>query len=119
MVISRPLTWFLTAAAALWAGFGRADSVTNYPYRGITYITRTETSPRPLNMHIVVIDLSAPGIRFKLTPSGGARETLKQTTLNFLKAEQAQVAINAHFFVPTISNDTNANVIGLAASEGM
>ena len=119
MTLWRPTSYCLMAAAAFGAGVGRADSVTNHPYRGITHITRTETIPRTLNMQIVVIDLSAPGLRFKLTQPGGARETIKQTTLNFLNQENAQVAINAHFYVPTISNDTNANVIGFAASEGI
>src|SRR5882762_9757868 len=107
MTRSRPLTWLATVAVALWAAFGQAAAMSNCPYRGITHITRTESSPRTLSMHIVLIDLSAPGIRFKLTPPGGARETLKQKTLDFLTQENAQVAINAHFYVPTISNDTN------------
>ena len=89
-----------------------------HPFRGITHLTRTETSPRNVTMHIVTIDLSTPGLRFKLTPSGGSRETLRQTTLAFLSQEKAQVALNAHFFLPFPSTDLNADLIGLAASEG-
>jgi hypothetical protein len=91
--------------------------VTN-PFVGITLITRTETSPRTENMHIAEIDLKAPGIRFELTPPGGTLETVRQTTLGFLNQEHAQLGINSHFFLPFPSTDTNAMLIGLAASNG-
>jgi hypothetical protein len=89
-----------------------------HPYEGITYIVRSESTPRAVNLHLVIIDLTAPGIRFKVTPPGGTRETVRQTTLDFLVQEQAQVAINAHFFVPFPPVDATANVVGLAVSEG-
>jgi exopolysaccharide biosynthesis protein len=91
--------------------------VTN-PFLGVTLITRTETSPRTENMHIAEIDLSAPGIRFELTPPGGTLESVRQTTANFLNQEHAQLAINSHFFLPFPSSDPNAMLIGLAASNG-
>jgi exopolysaccharide biosynthesis protein len=43
---------------------------------------------------------------------------VRQTTLDFLKQEHAQFAINAHFFLPFPSTDTEAWLIGLAASDG-
>jgi hypothetical protein len=88
------------------------------PFRGITHATRIETSPRSVSMHVVTVDLATPGLRLKLTPPGGTRETLRQTTLAFLNQEHAQVALNAHFFLPFPSADLNADLIGLAASEG-
>jgi len=94
-----------------------ADTVT-HPFVGITHIRRTETSPRNLNIHVIKIDLRAKGIRFKLTPPGGTRETVRQTTLQYLEQGRAQVAINAHYFSPFPSADLNASVIGIAASEG-
>jgi exopolysaccharide biosynthesis protein len=97
----------------LWA----AETV-DHPFLGITSIVRTETAPRRVTMHIVLIDLTAHGIRFKLTPPGGSLETIRQTTLNFLNQQHAQVAINAHFFMPFPSPGTAANLIGLAASDG-
>ena len=100
-------------SAVLWG----AQTV-EHPFAGITSIVRTETTPRRLTMHIVLIDLTAHGIRFKLTPSGGPLETIRQTTLTFLNQQHAQVAINAHFFMPFPSTDTKANLIGLAASDG-
>lgn len=101
------------AAAGLWA----ADTVTT-PFRGVTHIDRTETAPRALRIHIVKIDLAAPGISFKLTPPGGRRETVRQTTLEFLRQERAQVAINAHFFTPYPSEEMDAWLVGFAASGG-
>lgn len=119
MTTLRPLGCLCFAGYMLLARQAPADVVTTYPYVGITHITRTETSPRNLTMHIVVIELRAPGLRFKLTPPGGTRDTVRQTTLDFLTQEQAQVAIDAHFFLPFPSDDTDANVVGLAASEGV
>ena len=88
------------------------------PFGGITYIDRTETSPRAVHMHIVQVDLSAPGLRFKLSPPAGGREVVRQTTLDYLTQEGAQVAINAHYFLPFPSADREAWLIGIAASEG-
>jgi exopolysaccharide biosynthesis protein len=69
-------------------------------------------------MHVAQIDLQTPGLRFKVSPPAGDRETIRQTTLEFLKQEGAQLAINGHFFLPFPSTDRTAWVIGLAASEG-
>ena len=91
--------------------------VTN-PFLGITLITRTETSPRTENMQIAEIDLTAPGIRFELTPPGGTLETVRQTTLGFLSQTNAQLGINGEFFLPFPSSDPNAMLVGLAASNG-
>lgn len=96
-----------------------AADVVEHPFRGITTIARTESTPRNLTIHVVKIDLTAPGIAFKLTPPGGALETVRQTTLDFLKLEHAQVAINGHFFLPFPSTKTDADLVGFAASNGM
>ncbi len=96
-----------------------AADVVEQPFHGVTHITRTESEPRSLHIHIVKIDLSAPGIRFKLTPPGGRLETIRQTTLQFLEQEHAQVAINGHFFLPYPSPETEVSLIGFAASDGV
>ena len=93
-------------------------TLVSQPFVGITYIDRTETSPRPVHMHIVQIDLAVPGLRFKLSPPAGGREVVRQTTLDYLTQEGAQVAINAHYFLPFPSADREAWLIGIAASEG-
>ena len=93
--------------------------ILSHPFRGITLIRRTESKPRPVTIHLARIDLTAPGISFELTkPSHGARETRRQTTLEFLEERHAQLAINAHFFLPFPSNDPDSDLIGLAASGG-
>jgi hypothetical protein len=89
-----------------------------HPYPGITHISRVETSPRRLSIHVVLVSLDTPGLTFKLTPPGGGRETVRETTLDFLEHEHAQIAINAHFFAPFPSTDRNSDVIGLAVSDG-
>jgi exopolysaccharide biosynthesis protein len=93
-------------------------ALVSQPFVGITYVDRTETRPRPLHIRIVQIDLRAPGIRLKVSPPAGPREVRRQTTLDFLRQEHAQVAVNAHFFLPFPSDEPEAWVIGLAASEG-
>ena len=108
----------IAIAVLLWAALGWAGQTISHPYRGVTLIVRTETSPRAVNMHIATIDLAAPGIAFKLTAPGGTRETVRQTTLDYLNQEHAQLAINGHFFLPFPSRDPDAMLIGLAASNG-
>src|SRR5262249_24849661 len=108
--------WFL-ATLAFVARLQGGVVVIN-PFNGITLITRTETMPRNEIMHIVQADLAAPGLSFKVTSPGCTRETVRQTTLNFLNQEQAQVAVNGHFFLPFPSSDLNAMLIGLGASNG-
>ena len=96
----------------------RGQPQVTHPYVGITYVDRVESAPRPVHMHIVQVDLSAPGVRIALSPPAGGREVARQSTLEFLKAQHAQFAINGHFFLPFPSLDSEAWVIGLAASEG-
>jgi len=100
-------------AVELWG----AATVT-HPFLGVTHIHRTETSPRSLSIHVIKIDLGAPGLRFKVSPPGGTRETPRQSTLAYLEQVGAQVAINAHYFLPFPSPDPDATLIGIAASEG-
>jgi exopolysaccharide biosynthesis protein len=101
-----------------WAGAVQATPIIEYPYVGITLITRSETVPRAEHIHVVEVDLNAPGLRFELTSPGGTLETVRQTTLAYLKQEGAQLAVNGEFFLPFPSTDLNALLIGLAASDG-
>jgi hypothetical protein len=95
-----------------------AEAVVTQPFRGLTLIVRSESSPRAVRLHIALVDLAAPGLAFKLSPPGGTRDAVRQTTLDFLRQEKAQLAINAHFFVPFPTDDTDVDLVGLAVSEG-
>jgi len=122
------------ALAAVAACFGtstlRADEVVTHPYPGITLIKRTDqlTNPtRQVKMNIVIVDLAAPEVRFKMTPPtpglpgtpgnppavcvpqvpflpwpcpAPPMEVIRRPTLGALEDAHAQVAINSHFFAP-------------------
>src|SRR5438477_3333355 len=92
-------------------------TLASQPFLGITYLDRTETSPRAIHMHVIQVDLTAPGLRFVLSGPGGSREAVRQATVDFLRQEHAQIAVNAHYFLPFPSPDKDAWLIGVAASE--
>jgi len=106
------------AAALSFTSALSAQSHVTHPYAGLTYVDRIDGQPRAIHMHVLQVDLAAPGIRVELSPPAGDRETVRQTTVEFLKAVHAQAAINAHFFLPFPSSDTTAWLVGLAASNG-
>ncbi len=109
------------ALAVCLANPALASRTVTHPFVGVTYTVREEALPRPCRMHIVDIDLAADGLRFRLTPPDGALHTMKQTTLDYLRQQQAQIAINAHFFEPWPAPDPDpgaASLVGIAASDG-
>ncbi len=112
------VTALVLTVAALASPSGTHGWQLTQPYVGVTYSDKTLNEPRPIHLHVAQIDLSAPGIRFKVSPPGGDREVLRQSTLDFLTQERAQIAINGHYFLPFPSEDRTAWVIGLGASEG-
>ena len=118
-MIPSPRRWLAfgltVACACAWL---RAAERVPHPYAGISYIDRTESSPRPLHMHIAQVDLTTPGLRFELSPPKGPFEVVRQTALAFLKQEHAQLAINAHFFWPWPSDEPASSLVGIAASDG-
>jgi hypothetical protein len=87
-------------------------------YQGLRYIEHVEGEARGLRLHVAQIDLRTPGLRVMLSPAGGSREAVRETTLDFVRRQGAQVGVNGHFFLPFPSSDADAFVIGLAASEG-
>lgn len=106
--------------ASLFSGAPAAQTV-SHPFPGVTLIDRTDTSPRPVRLHVVEIDLRTPGLRFRVTPPGGQLDTLKQTTMQFLTEQKAQLVVNGHFFEPWPAPQPDpgeADLVGLAASDG-
>ncbi|WP_017718005.1 phosphodiester glycosidase family protein [Kamptonema formosum] len=71
-------------------------------FQGITYKREPRSAPRPLMIHVVTIDLTAPGIGALVTP--GKRDWLEEyparTTSEFLRQFNLQLAINGSFFYP-------------------
>ena len=111
----------------------QAEDRVSEPFLGILLHEITRTEPRPLVIRVAEIDLGAPGLSFRVTPSNGDPngdapgdpnfETTRQTTLQFLKDQHAQLAINASFFTskkdPTTGQDTlDTDDIGLVVSRG-
>lgn len=106
--------WFLTLSAVILAlPFGLygqrlwqrpAQTPEKRPlFRGVDYRREFRTLPRPLMIHQVRVDLSAPGLRVQVTPSTPAaddRETEARTTTQFAQEFGLQVAVNANFFYP-------------------
>lgn len=89
-----------------------------HPCLGTTLIRRTMTSPRPLSIRILKVDLAAPGIAFRLTPQNGSKDTVSQTALAFLVEQGAQFAVNAHFFDNVRPIPVEQDLLGVAASDG-
>jgi hypothetical protein len=110
--------WLVIVSVFLGGADVAAQQTVRHPFVGVTHVMRVTTTPRDLRMHIITVDLTAPGIRVTVTPPGGPRETIRQTTLQFLQEKRAQVAINVHFFLPFPSANPFASLIGLAASDG-
>jgi Phosphodiester glycosidase len=69
-------------------------------FQGIDYRREVRSVPRPLVIHTVAIDLTAPGIEVLVTPGNAAdnTETNAKTTSEFLQAFKLQLAVNANFF---------------------
>ncbi|MBN1230986.1 MAG: phosphodiester glycosidase family protein [Anaerolineales bacterium] len=71
-------------------------------YKGIEYKKEVRTSPRPMVIHVVKIDLKEEGIKSLVTPGyADANRPLKaKTTSDFLKGEGVQLAVNGDAFHP-------------------
>jgi hypothetical protein len=71
-------------------------------FQGITYIRDVRSTPRPLVIHVISIDLKAPGIGFLVTPGEptDGRQLPARTTSQFLEKYDAQLAINIGYFEP-------------------
>ena len=69
-------------------------------FKGIVYQRRAISKPRLVTMHIVTVDLTAPGIKPLVTPpnSGKGRKTFARTTSEFLREFKLQLAVNGSYF---------------------
>jgi hypothetical protein len=125
--------WWLAVVVALATTAANATQTVTQPFLGVTLYHQTETSPRPLNINVVEIDLSAPGISFQVSPvgpdprpigsnpgfAGQPMETIRQSPRQYANAAGAQIAINASYFSSqTIDGVFWANNLALTISNG-
>jgi len=99
-------------------------------FQGIDYRREFRQLPRPVMLHIVAIDLTAPGVKALVTPgivASDNRELHARTSLEFLQEFKLQVAVNANFFYPFEEDSPwsyfphsgdRVNAVGLAISNG-
>lgn len=99
-------------------------------FQGVVYQRDARATPRPIMLHVVTIDLTAPGVKALVKPGIPTREDLKvpaQTTSEFLKEFKLQLAVNANFFFTQYENSPwdyyphsgdMVNVVGQVISNG-
>jgi hypothetical protein len=126
------LTAFIGVAGFSWLSFmprPQPKPATQNLFQGVNYQREVRNSPRPMVIHVVTVDLRAPGIRLLVTPGDPkAERSLKaRTTSRFLVEYGVQVAINGSGFTPWYSNNLlsyyphsgdTVEPIGFAASQG-
>lgn len=72
-------------------------------FRGVVYRREDRNIPRPIVIHFVEIDLTAPGLKLFVTPGNSNKkesDTDARTTSEFLQEFKLQLAINANYFSP-------------------
>lgn len=134
--ILRAGLWFviglLLLAGGLWFWYTHRpvpDSLQQTLFEGVTYIRDVRRQPRPLVVHVVTVELDAPGIGFLVTPGDPGRERplRARKTSQFLSGFDLQVAVNGDFFVPWHSSNPwdyyphvgdPVEVKGFASSQG-
>lgn len=99
-------------------------------FQGIAYHREYRSTPRPAIVHIVTVDLTAPGIGIFVTPgapTADLTETNARTVSEFLKEFKLQLAVNGNFFYPCIEEapwdyyprtGDRVNNVGHAISQG-
>ncbi len=104
-------------------GFLFASDTETFPFDGVRYVHRHVSSPREIDMHIVIIDLNRPRVKFKTTGSNGDRdgETDLERTSQFVERCKAQVGINGGFFSRGWKERINGtcDLSSLAVSDGV
>jgi hypothetical protein len=99
------------------AGLCPAADVITEPFEGVKHIHRTLTSPRPLNINIVKINMASENLSFKVTPSNGssAGDADAKVVTQWVDDENAQIGINCGFF---FWHDGGYDIMGYTASNG-
>lgn len=90
-------------------------------FLGVESTSVSLTSPRPIHLHALRIDLTAEGISVCTNDSNGdtPKETNGLRTSSFLESKGCQVAVNGATFGPLHSEEgLPQNVVGLVVSRG-
>jgi len=72
-------------------------------FTGVDYARKVQLSPRPMMIHVIMIDTRTSGARFLVTPPGykGSQYPLRaRTTSQFLQEFGVQIAVNGDGFSP-------------------
>jgi hypothetical protein len=119
---------FSTLACQLPGNTSPPPSVGDTLFQGVTYSREVRTSPRPMVIHVVTIDLRAKGISLFVTPGDPKRELPNdaRTTSQFLDEFGVQIAVNGDGFTPWSTNPLDpypkpgepVDPLGLAISNG-
>jgi hypothetical protein len=118
MTASRFVLWAVLCALWMAPSAAAATNEITEPYQGVRLIHSRSTVPRLVDMWVVEIDTTTPGLAFRTTPSNGALvgDTTPQTTRAFATQIGAQLAVNANFFASAGSGQYD--VLGLSVSNG-
>lgn len=124
MILARIVVFTLLA---LLTPAATATTVSSWTpiFKGIDYATATNTaaeSPGPLNIFVMRVSLTTPGVSFTTTASSAATypgfETFSQTTSDFVNGAGAKVGINANFFSTVSTTAQPQNLSGVSVSNG-
>lgn len=69
-------------------------------FQGVAYSRQLRSRPRPLVVHTVTVDLTAPDIGFLVTPYAPGAKIAAQPTTAFLREHGVQLAVNGSYFEP-------------------
>ena len=105
------------------ASFAAAEDIVTEPFEGVRVIHSKSMTPRQVDMWVVEIDMSAPGVSFLVTPSNGdlVGDTTPETTRAFVTRVGGQIGVNGSFFSLAAKGSDGKlqyNVSGLSASKG-
>jgi hypothetical protein len=118
------------AGYSIWSKFRPQPAAQNETiFQGVHYLRDVRNTPRSLVLHIITIDLRAPGISILVTPGapGAAGPLPARTTGKFLDDYNLQLAINGDSFAPWFDNGffsyhphsgDRVDPVGYAASRG-
>jgi hypothetical protein len=105
--VMRAIASLLIALVCLLPSFARAGDSWSTPFGGVKRLHRTTSAP--LNINVLVIDLTTPNLRLSSTTSAQRQ----RTPSSFAKLVGAQVAVNGDFF-----SYSTYGTSGLAAGGG-